>query len=53
MKKFEQMKRLHSTIVSYIDQYNVEDVAISGTTADFDRLFELSWKTLKEYMQRE
>lgn len=53
MKKFEQMKRLHSTIVSYIDQYNVEDVAISGTTADFDRLFELSWKTLKEYMQKE
>ncbi len=50
MKKFEQMKRLHGTISKYIDPYNCSDALISGTTADFDRLFELSWKTLKEYL---
>ena len=50
MKKFEQMKRLHGTISRYIDPYNCSDAVISGTTADFDRLFELSWKTLKEYL---
>ncbi len=50
MKKFEQMKRLHGTISKYIDPYNCSDVVISGITADFDRLFELSWKTLKEYL---
>lgn len=27
-----------------------DDFIISGITADFDRLFELIWKTLKEYM---
>lgn len=50
MKKFEQMKRLFGTISKYIDPYNCSDAVISGTTADFDRLFELSWKTLKEYL---
>ncbi len=47
MKKFEQMKKLYKTISAYIDY---SDAVISGTTADFDRLFELSWKTLKEYL---
>ena len=50
MKKFEQMKKLYTTLRGYIDPFNQEDVVISGTTADFDRLFELSWKTLKEYL---
>lgn len=52
MKKFEQLKRLYHTISGYIDQYNIQNQVISGTTADFDRLFELTWKTLKEYMQK-
>lgn len=47
MKKFEYMKRLYSTLRSYINPYDTSDVVVSGTTADFDRLFELSWKTLK------
>ena len=50
MKKFEYMKRLYSTLRSYINPYDTSDVVVSGTTADFDRLFELSWKTLKEYL---
>ena len=50
MKKFEQMKRLYTTLSGYIDPFDQSDVVISGTTADFDRLFELSWKTLKEYL---
>lgn len=50
MKKFEQMKKLYITLDGYIDPYNRSEVVISGTTADFDRLFELSWKTLKEYL---
>lgn len=50
MKKFEQMKSLYTTLKGYIDPFEQSDVVISGTTADFDRLFELSWKTLKEYL---
>ena len=50
MKKFEQMKRLYTTLTGYIDPFDQSDVVISGTIADFDRLFELSWKTLKEYL---
>lgn len=50
MKKFEYMKRLYSTLRGYINPYDTSDVVVSGTTADFDRLFELSWKTLKEYL---
>ena len=33
--------------------YDFSDTMFSGLTADFDRLFELSWKTLKEYMQND
>lgn len=50
MKKFEQMKKLYTTLKGYIDPFNRSEVFISGTTADFDCLFELSWKTLKEYL---
>lgn len=50
MKKFEQMKKLYTTLRGYVDPFNLSDVVISGTTADFDRLFELSWKTLKDYL---
>lgn len=44
------MKSLYTTLKGYIDPFEQSDVVISGTTADFDRLFELSWKTLKEYL---
>lgn len=53
MKKFEQLKRLYGTITGYMKPYDFSDAMISGLTADFDRLFELSWKTLKEYMQND
>lgn len=53
MKKYEQLKRLYGTITGYMKPYDFSDTMISGLTADFDRLFELSWKTLKEYMQND
>ena len=53
MKKFEQMKRLYQTIQNYQDPEDFGDGMLSGVTADFDRLFELAWKTLKEYMRRD
>ncbi len=53
MKKFEQLKRLYRTMTGYMKPYDFSDEMISGLTADFDRLFELSWKTLKEYMQND
>jgi len=53
MKKFEQLKRLYRTITGYMDPYDFSDAMISGLTADFDRLFELSWKSLKEYMRND
>jgi len=51
MKKFEQLKRLYRTITGYMDPYDFSDAMISGLIADFDRLFELPWKSLKEYMR--
>lgn len=50
MKKFEQLKRLYKTMNGYMKPYDFSDEMISGLTADFDRLFELAWKTIKEYM---
>ena len=51
MKKFEELKRLYRTINGYSDPYDFSDEMLSGLTADFDRLFELSWKVLKEYLR--
>ncbi len=53
MKKYEQLKRLYQTINGYMKPYDFSDQMVSALTADFDRLFELSWKTLKEYMQND
>lgn len=50
MKKFEQMKRQYASLMSYLDVTDLSDKNISATTADFDRLFELAWKTLKAYL---
>lgn len=50
MKKFEQLKRLYSTINRVYGKQDDSEMYISGLTSDFDRLFELSWKTLKEYL---
>lgn len=36
-----------------MNPYDFSDAMVSGLTADFDRLFELSWKTLKEYEIKE
>lgn len=54
MKKFEQLKRLYDTICRVYSSADVDsEMYIAGITSDFDRLFELCWKTIKEYMQEE
>lgn len=53
MRRYEQLKRLYDTLNGYIDQYDLSESMISGATADFDRLFELAWKTAKEYLQKD
>ena len=53
MKKFEQLKRLYNSIINYSDPNDFSDKMVSAITADFDRLFELSWKTIKEYLYTE
>ena len=51
MKKFEETKSLYNTMKNSIGKISGDDdFIISGITTDFDRLFELVWKTLKEYM---
>lgn len=50
MKKFEQLKRQYRSLSGYLDITDLSDKNISATTADFDRLFELAWKTLKSYL---
>lgn len=53
MKKFEQLKCQYDSLSGYLDPSDLSDKNISATTADFDRLFELSWKTLKAYLFEE
>lgn len=50
MKKFEQMKRLYHSLTEYLDTTDLSDKNIAAVTSDFDRLFELSWKTMKAYL---
>lgn len=50
MKKFEQLKRQYDSLTGYLDMTDLSDRNISAATADFDRLFELAWKTLKAYL---
>ena len=47
------MKSLYNTIIGYANPEDLSDEMIAAVTSDFDRLFELSWKTLKEYMLNE
>ncbi|MGN0155601.1 MAG: HI0074 family nucleotidyltransferase substrate-binding subunit [Lachnospiraceae bacterium] len=53
MKKFEQVKQLYNTMSVEYAQHSDSSLFVSGITSDFDRLFELCWKTLKEYLQKE
>lgn len=53
MKKFEQLKRQYRSLSEYLDVTDLSDKNISATTAGFDRLFELTWKTLKAYLYGE
>ena len=53
MRKFEQMKSLYHTISKVYKDSSDSEMYVSGLTADFDRLFELGWKTLKEYLKTE
>ena len=53
MKRFEQVKRLYNTMSVEYTQHSDSYAYIAGITSDFDRLFELCWKTLKEYLQKE
>ena len=50
MKKFEQAKKLYNTMITGYAVHSDDNVFISGLTSDFDRLFELCWKVLKEYL---
>ena len=51
MKKFEQAKRLLKSLDDYRNTNDFSDEMISAVSADFDRLFELTWKFIKEYMK--
>ena len=53
MKKFEQLKKAFSSFKVDYNQHSDDRVYVSGITADFDRIFELTWKTLKEYISTE
>lgn len=50
MKKFEQLKKLYRTINGYKNPFDFSNSMTAGITSDFDRLFELAWKTMKEYL---
>ena len=47
MKKFEQLKRQYAALSGYLDETDLSDKHVSAAASDFDRLFELAWKTLK------
>ena len=53
MRRFEQLKSQFRQIENIlpIDLFN--RVYVSALSADFDRVFELSWKTLKEYLYKD
>lgn len=53
MKKFEQAKRLYNTMKDEYSIHSNTKLYISGITSDFDRLFELCWKSLKEYLLKD
>lgn len=53
MKKFEQLKRLYTTMQEEYAVNSTQKMYVSGITSDFDRLFELCWKTLREYLRRD
>ena len=50
MKKFEQLKRQYAALSGYLDETDLSDKHVSAAASDFDRLFELAWKTLKTYL---
>lgn len=52
MKKFEQFKSAYESIVRNNKIGDFSEVYVSAITSDFDRLFELAWKTMKEYMYK-
>lgn len=53
MKKYEQAKKLLASMDDYRNPNDFSDEMIAALTADFDRLFELTWKYIKEYMLSE
>lgn len=53
MKQFEQLKRAFASFKNEYAVHSDSRMFISGITADFDRIFELSWKTIKEYLDME
>lgn len=50
MRKFEQMKRLYTGMVDRYSVLKYDDITVVAVTSSFDQLFELCWKTLKEYL---
>lgn len=52
MKKFEQLKSVYNSIVQNNKIGDFSEIYVSAITSDFDKLFELAWKTMKEYMYK-
>lgn len=53
MRRFEQLKAQYNAIMRNNTQYDYSELCVSAITSDFDRIFELAWKTLKEYLWKE
>lgn len=53
MKRFEQMKSLYNRIIQDYTSKCLNNIEVAGLTMEFDMLFELTWKTLKDYMYNE
>ena len=53
MKRFEQLKSLYNNMLASYSEHQNSTMYIAAITSEFDRLFELSWKVLKDYLDNE
>lgn len=52
MKKFDQLVSQMAFVERCIGEFDYSDITTVALTSGFNLLFELTWKTLKEYMSR-
>lgn len=51
MRKYEEAKRICQQMnLVYSRHSDADDMFVTAISADFNTLFELCWKTLKEYL---